>query len=81
MQLHVVPCSARVMCDLLLGVPFINGNATWVDVPTLSELVYRPLYIALQVAFTMYAPHCHHDHSACNGLAVGCSSNCWLLAG
>ena len=52
MQLHVVPCSARVY-DLLLGVPFINGNATWVDVPT-SELVYRPWYMALQDVSTMH---------------------------
>jgi hypothetical protein len=39
--------------DLLLGVPFINGCATWVDVPT-SELVYRPDYMSKGDTVTMH---------------------------
>jgi hypothetical protein len=52
MQLHVIDCHAHVY-DLLLGVPFINGCATWVDVPT-SELVYRPDYMSKGDTVTMH---------------------------
>ena len=52
LELHVVPCSTHVY-DILLGVPFINGCATWVDVPT-SELVYRPDYMTQGDTVTMH---------------------------